>query len=104
MFRVCPGLKSLDLYGVVKPGTDLSVLLQLHKSCRTLAVAGEAFTDAAGPVLGKLTMLTELTWQDTPRMTDAGEHLTSLTKLRQLDVINCPDLSAALLGSDYDRK
>lgn len=36
----CPGLRFLDIFGTVRPGADLSELLQLPQSCTSLLMGG----------------------------------------------------------------
>jgi hypothetical protein len=60
-------------------GADLSGLLELPQSLDSLWVGGEAFEDAAAPVLARLTQLESLYLSFTPMFTDAGlEQLTEL--------------------------
>jgi hypothetical protein len=79
MISACPGLCSLDLRGVVAGDADVSPLLQLPATCRSLKVGGHPFGDRAAGVIGQLTQLTHLEWSCAPGLTDAG--LLSLTAL-----------------------
>lgn len=93
----CPGLRDLNITGVMRPGADVSGLLQLPTSCTTLNIGGAAFTDAAAPVLAQLTHLEYLSWCSSEGLTDAGfEQLTALTGVNRYG--NC-GLSDELFGT-----
>lgn len=62
LISACPGLQGLNISRAVKPGAELSALLQLPSSCTQLSVGGEAFGDAAVPMIAKLTQLKTLSW------------------------------------------
>jgi hypothetical protein len=60
-------------------GADLSGLLELPQSLDSICVGGNAFGDAAAPVLAQLTQLNSLSLGYSPGFTDAGlEQLTNL--------------------------
>jgi hypothetical protein len=87
--EACPRLRWLRIINTVQPGADLSPLLQLSRSCTILEVGGQAFTDAAVPLLLQLTQLEDLSWNQSPRFTDVGlEQLTRLD-LTQLLIGKC---------------
>jgi hypothetical protein len=89
VIQACPQLQLLDIRNSVRQGADLSGLLQLPESCKTLIVAGAAFADAAVPLVVQLTQLKLLSWSWSRGFTDAGlEQLTALD-LTHLDVHIC---------------
>lgn len=81
----CPGLQHLDIADAVQPSADVSALLQLPQSCTYLSVGGEAFGDAAVPMIAQLTQLKVLSWS--PRqLTAAGkEQLKAIS----VDMLYC---------------
>jgi hypothetical protein len=86
----CPALQQLWLAGVLRPGTDLSPLLQLQQlTC--LVTCGTAVDDvAAGSVLAKLRGLTRLQLYCCKQLTDRGLlQLVKLRALRVLSVVEC---------------
>jgi hypothetical protein len=72
ILRACPQLHWLDISGSVEPGGELGMFLKLPQSCTSLLVGGEAFTDAAVPILWQLTQLRHLSWARSPDFTDFG--------------------------------
>jgi hypothetical protein len=86
----CPALQQLWLAGVLRPGTDLSPLLQLQQlTC--LVTGGAAINDAAaGSVLAKLHGLRRLQLYCCKQLTDKGLlQLAALTGLTTLWAWEC---------------
>lgn len=95
----CPGLQDLDITGAIKPGADVSALLQLPTSCTSLNIGGAAFTDTAAPVLAQLTHLKYMSWCNSD-LTDTGlEQLTALTSLTRLLGYGNLEISDELFGA-----
>jgi hypothetical protein len=101
IIQACPNLQCLCVKHSVKPGVDLSPLLQLPQCCERLMVAGAAFTDAAAPLIAQLTQLEYLVWAHSPGLTDAGlERLVGL-ELYRLYVYKC-GFSEGVVSGDQD--
>lgn len=83
----CPRLQGLEIMGSVRPGADLSGLLQLPKSCVSLFVGGAAFTDEAASILAQLTQLKHLVWGFSHSLTDAGLEQLVRLDLEKLQVV-----------------
>lgn len=61
IITACPSLKRLFIWDAFEPGTDLSPLLQLPKSCLYLRIGKEeAKKPAAAAILAQLTQLKDL--------------------------------------------
>jgi hypothetical protein len=85
-----PALERLDIAGVVAPGVDYSVLLQLPASCSKLDVGGPSLTDSAAGVLAQLTDLRDLSLFESSAISNQGlATLTALQGLTRLNVVRC---------------
>jgi hypothetical protein len=83
----CPGLQSLSIQGLLKPGADTSPLLLLTE-CRSLSVGGRAFDNYAAGVVAQMAQLTSLNWWCAQGLDSLGvQKLTALKNLRELKLV-----------------
>ena len=82
---LCPACTTV----LLAAGADLSGLLELPQSLRSLAVGGAAFGDAAVPVLVQVTQLKDLRMHNSQGFTDAGLQQLTDMDLMGLDVYGC---------------
>lgn len=83
----CPGLQSLSIQGLLKPGADTSPLLLLTE-CRSLSVGGRAFDNYAAGVVAQMAQLTSLSWWCAQGLDSLGvQKLTALKNLRELKLV-----------------
>lgn len=102
----CPKLVKLGIRDAMREGADISALLQLPAS--QLSIGGDAFTDAAVPVVLHLTQLKHLIWKSSDALTDKGLlKLTGLQGLTELKVEWCgisTSIWEAQHGSDEEQR
>jgi hypothetical protein len=82
-------LATPSLFAFCAAGADLSGLLELPQRLRSLSVGGQAFGDAAMPVLVHLTQLEYLCVHKAPGFTDTGLQQLTALELDRLYVYGC---------------
>lgn len=101
IISACPALCGLDIGCVLTEDVDVSVLLQLPATCRSLKVGGKPFGDNAAGVIAQLTQLTRLEWIYAPGLTGL-QPLTSLSALQALRLYENHNLTDAVVEKDED--
>jgi hypothetical protein len=94
----CPALCGIEITCVLAADVDVSALLQLPATCRSLKVGGQPLGDSAAGVIAQLTQLTDLQWDSAPALTDAGlQLLTALRGLQTFQMTGNDGLSDAVV-------
>lgn len=90
MLTACPNLEALDISKALQSGADLSALLRMPQTCRSLVGGSDNFRHASIAVLVQLTHLTHLKIQEHSMRCADIEQLTALRGLKDLDVPRGP--------------